>query len=122
MTIELPEPAAHMYPLDLAKFETCETFATAFSVAVGCHDEESERLMRISDFTKYVAAIVTEERNRWVGPVRALLAAHDAGLARTGVMMRECGPGTLTLQGDAAVEFNAIQALRYALAQVEKEA
>lgn len=35
------EPVAHMYPSDLEKFQTAETFATAFSVAVGNPDERS---------------------------------------------------------------------------------
>jgi hypothetical protein len=35
------QPAAHMYPSDLEKFERSETFATAYSVAVGCPDEHS---------------------------------------------------------------------------------
>lgn len=41
MTNNLLEPAAHMYPSDLDKFQTSETFATAFSVAVGSPDERS---------------------------------------------------------------------------------
>jgi len=35
------EPVAHMYPSDLEKFQSQETFAQAFSVAVGCPDETS---------------------------------------------------------------------------------
>jgi len=31
--LPLPEPAAHMYPSDLDRFQTNETFATAYSVA-----------------------------------------------------------------------------------------
>lgn len=38
------EPVAHMYPSDLKRFQECETFATAFSVAVGSPDERSEPL------------------------------------------------------------------------------
>ena len=38
MTIE---PVAHMYPSDLERFAESETFATAFSVAVGNPDERS---------------------------------------------------------------------------------
>ena len=35
------EPVAHMYPSDLEKFETNETYAYAYSVAVGNPDERS---------------------------------------------------------------------------------
>lgn len=35
------EPVAHMYPSDLERFPTSETFATAYSVAVGSPDERS---------------------------------------------------------------------------------
>lgn len=41
------EPAAHMYPSDLEKFQENETFAQAFSVAVGCPDETSVPLYAI---------------------------------------------------------------------------
>jgi hypothetical protein len=43
------EPAAHMYPSDLEKFQHAETFATAYSVAVGCPDERSVPLYTLSD-------------------------------------------------------------------------
>ncbi|KVT86314.1 hypothetical protein WT25_11210 [Burkholderia territorii] len=35
------EPAAHMFPSDLERFKTSETFAQAYSVAVGNPDEHS---------------------------------------------------------------------------------
>ena len=35
------EPDAHMYPSDLLEFQERETFAHAYSVAVGCPSEES---------------------------------------------------------------------------------
>ncbi|WP_461521137.1 hypothetical protein [Porticoccus sp.] len=35
------EPVAHMYPSDLKRFEASETFAEAYSVAVGNPSEES---------------------------------------------------------------------------------
>lgn len=38
---ELPEPVAHMYPSDLERFASNETFAQAYSVAVGNPDERS---------------------------------------------------------------------------------
>lgn len=44
-----PEPAAHMYPSDLERFAETETFAHAFSVAVGNPDERSESLVKLSD-------------------------------------------------------------------------
>jgi flagellar biosynthesis/type III secretory pathway protein FliH len=40
------EPEAHMYPSDLEKFSQSETFATAFSVAVGNPDENSIPMIR----------------------------------------------------------------------------
>ena len=57
MTIELklPEPAAHMYPSDLEKFKEAETFAQAYSVAVGNPDERSVPLFVLTD----VAALQT---------------------------------------------------------------
>ena len=60
----LPEPAAHMYPSDLERFQTNETFATAYSVAVGNPDERSVPLMTLSDTVAYAAAAVAMERER----------------------------------------------------------
>jgi hypothetical protein len=40
------EPVAHMFPSDLEKFEEQETFAQAYSVAVGNPDERSVELIR----------------------------------------------------------------------------
>jgi hypothetical protein len=62
--IELPEPAAHMYPSDLEKFKTSETFATAYSVAVGNPDERSVPLLNLSDCVEYAHRLVAEERER----------------------------------------------------------
>jgi len=53
--VQLPEPAAHMYPSDLEKFQSAETFATAYSVAVGNPDERSVPLFVLTD----VAALQT---------------------------------------------------------------
>ena len=39
--VEQVEPAAHMFPSDLERFAESETFAQAFSVAVGSPDERS---------------------------------------------------------------------------------
>jgi hypothetical protein len=58
----LPEPAAHMYPSDLERFQTNETFATAYSVAVGNPDERSVPLLTLSDCVAYAAAEVARER------------------------------------------------------------
>lgn len=52
----LPEPSAHMYPSDLERFETSETFAQAYSVAVGCPDERSVPLFTLSKLTEYATA------------------------------------------------------------------
>lgn len=43
------EPAAHMYPRDLEKFQDEETYAYAYSVAVGCPDGKSEPLFTFHD-------------------------------------------------------------------------
>lgn len=61
-TIELPEPAAHMYPSDLEKFKDAETFAQAYSVAVGCPDERSVPLFTLHDMVAYANACVAAER------------------------------------------------------------
>lgn len=42
------EPVAHMYTSDLERFQPSETFATAYSVAVGCPDERSVPLFLAS--------------------------------------------------------------------------
>ena len=122
MTIELPEPAAHMYPSDLDHFAANEAVATAFSVAVGCPGQESVPLYTLSDAVQYAAAMVAEERNKWVGLMRNLLAAHDVEIAHVVSVMHERILQTLETPVDGADELNAIQALRNALAQVEKEA
>jgi hypothetical protein len=49
----LSEPAAHMYPSDLERFQSDETFAHAYSVAVGSPDERSVPLFTLSDMVKY---------------------------------------------------------------------
>ena len=64
MDMPLPEPAAHMYPSDLDRFQTNETFATAYSVAVGNPDERSVPLISLSDCVAYAAAEVAKERER----------------------------------------------------------
>jgi hypothetical protein len=52
------EPAAHMYPWDLEKFQKTETYAHAYSVAVGCHHGKSEPLFTFNDLqTAYNMAI-----------------------------------------------------------------
>lgn len=57
-----PEPAAHMYPSDLEKFQSSETFATAYSVAVGNPDEHSVPLYTYSDLLHAIDAAVKSER------------------------------------------------------------
>ena len=49
------EPAAHMYPSDLERFESSETFSHAYSVAVGCPDERSEPLYRLAEIERALA-------------------------------------------------------------------
>lgn len=48
-------PAAHMYPSDLEKFETSETFAHAYSVAVGSPEGRSEPLYRWAEIERALA-------------------------------------------------------------------
>lgn len=67
----LPEPAAHMYPSDLERFQTNETFAQAYSVAVGNPDERSVPLMTLADTVAYAAAAVAMEREKWESLCRA---------------------------------------------------
>lgn len=55
-TPELPEPVAHMYPSDLEKFQSAETFAQAYSVAVGNPDERSVPLYTLHDLVAYAEA------------------------------------------------------------------
>ncbi len=62
--IQLPEPAAHMYPSDLERFEASETFAHAYSVAVGNPDERSVPLLNLSDCVEYANKMVAAERER----------------------------------------------------------
>ena len=50
--LEKQEPVAHIYPSDLAKFQTAETFAYCYSVAVGCPDEHSVPLYLAAKETK----------------------------------------------------------------------
>ena len=58
--IELPEPAAHMYPSDLEKFKNAETFAQAYSVAVGNPDERSVPLFTLADMVSYAEAAMND--------------------------------------------------------------
>ena len=39
--LESQEPVAHIYPSDLEEFQTSETFAHCYSIAVRCPDERS---------------------------------------------------------------------------------
>ena len=64
MDMPLPEPAAHMYPSDLERFQNNETFATAYSVAVGNPDERSVPLITLADCVAYAAVEVAKERER----------------------------------------------------------
>ncbi len=51
--LPLPQPSAHMYPSDLERFQTNETFAQCYSVAVGNPDERSVPLVTFSDAMEY---------------------------------------------------------------------
>jgi len=57
---ELPEPAAHMYQSDLEKFKNAETFAQAYSVAVGNPDERSVPLFTLADMVSYAEAAMND--------------------------------------------------------------
>ena len=56
----LPEPVAHMYPTDLEKFQESETFAHAFSVAVGRPGETSEPLHASYQMLSYGRLVAQE--------------------------------------------------------------
>jgi hypothetical protein len=56
----LPEPVAHMYPADLEKFQESETFAHAFSVAVGRPGERSEPLHAADQVLAYGRLVARE--------------------------------------------------------------
>jgi hypothetical protein len=75
--LPLPEPAAHMYPSDLDRFQTNETFATAYSVAVGNPDERSVPLISLSDCVAYAAAEVAKERERWEAAMKQAWSMID---------------------------------------------
>ena len=62
--IPMPDPSAHIYPSDLERFKTDETFGHAYSVAVGNPDERSVPLYTLSDLVAYSLALVAEERAR----------------------------------------------------------
>lgn len=70
------EAAAHMYPSDLEKFQESETFAHAYSVAVGSPDERSVPLYR----AEHVEHVVHE----------AVLRALDEAGVRTDVLRGMC--------------------------------
>ena len=72
----------------------------------------AERSAARRELREIIAATVAAERERWAGPVRAALAAHDAGLERLGAVMRANNVQTLTLPSEAADELTAMQALR----------
>lgn len=83
MDMPLPEPVAHMYPSDLERFQTNETFATAYSVAVGNPDERSVPLLTLSDCVAYAAAEVEKERERIAALERLVIdAAYTLDKAR----------------------------------------
>lgn len=86
---ELPEPDAHMYPSDLEKFRTRETWAQAFSVAVGNPDERSEPLFAEAKMNAHAAAAydlgarsprgleLTEDRIASIAAELEVLDPHD---------------------------------------------
>lgn len=61
--VPLPEPAAHMYPSDLERFQENETFAQAYSVSVGCPDERSVPLVTLSNVVEYAQACAKAARD-----------------------------------------------------------
>lgn len=64
------------------------------------------------DMRAYGAQERAAERERWAAPVRAMVAAHDAGMVRLNTAMRAQGVDRITLPAEAADELGAIQALR----------
>jgi hypothetical protein len=65
-----------------------------------------------TDEEEAVRELLAAERERWAAPVRAMVAAHDAGMVRLNTAMRAQGVDRITLPAEAADEFRAIQALR----------
>lgn len=83
---ELPEPAAHMYPSDLERFQTRETFAQAYSVAVGNPDERSVPLYTLSELLAHMDAALraqAEEVDRLRAAGQKLLDALEEEAAAT---------------------------------------
>ena len=96
---QLPEAAAHMYPSDLEKFKSKETFSHAYSVAVGCPDERSVPLFTLSDMVEFaekqaalkdveifglnssighLGSLVDEARELLAEAMRAMKSLHEA--------------------------------------------
>ena len=79
--IELPEPSAHMYPSDLEKFQTSETFAHAFSVKVSCPGESSTELYTADQLRTYGDQRAAEAREQ-MREECALLCAVVVGVKK----------------------------------------
>lgn len=69
-------------------------------------------LVTMDDAHARIDAALAEERERWAGPVRALLAAHDAALLLVGEQMRSQGVTSLRISAVAEAELAAIETLR----------
>jgi hypothetical protein len=88
--LENQEPVAHMYPDDLEKFQTDETFAYAYSVEMGSPTKGET-----------VPLYTTPPQRTWMGltdeiPKGVLLAISNAGLTllktQHGYELRKLGP------------------------------
>jgi hypothetical protein len=77
----------------------------------GVFDDGAEALT-LEAACQLVADVQAAERERWIGPARAMVAAHDAGMVRLNTAMRAQGVRAITLPAEAADELRAIQALR----------
>lgn len=79
---EMPEAyegAAHMYPSELEKFKFGEHVGTAFSIEVGCPDEESVPLWSTDQLRAYGESCFAAGRAE--ASKDAALAAFDAAVA-----------------------------------------
>ncbi len=58
--VEMPEAAAHIYPSDLERFQECETFGHAYSVAVVNPSERSVPLYTAEQVQEFARAAIAK--------------------------------------------------------------
>lgn len=79
--IEQLDAVAHMFPSDLQKFKTRETFATAFSVAMGSPDERSVPLFTAEQMREYGVTCAAAEREACAAVVECFDACDPKHIA-----------------------------------------